>query len=292
MFNEGVVITEHSTEVVPLTLEISKHYDRMATLLGDRNPDSPRGKTRVAYLYNLLRSGLFHSPVWSTVQVASEKGKKYRVDGGHSSRMLTQAGADFPENLSVTVRSFRVPDIETAVYLYEQFNASFSTRTQTDLIKNRAAYEKQLRNIAPTYIGRALYGIACHFSLRNPGEPVETLDYISMYPDFIKQVSEVIKKRHMQLTGVVGTMFSTWATSKSLSNEFWRMVNDESSPEPECPTRILAKFLMKMTLDKNQAMQWPKRAIYVKCHHAWNAWRTGEGTRLKYVHGAPLPDPK
>ena len=111
------VAKEYKLETAPLNLEIAKHFNRMATLKGDRDPDSPKGKMRVAYLYDLLRAGLFHSPIWSTVNVTSEKGKIHRVDGGHSARMLTQAGPDFPENLSVTIRRFRASDIDAAIDL-------------------------------------------------------------------------------------------------------------------------------------------------------------------------------
>jgi hypothetical protein len=30
--------------------------------------------------------------------------------------------------------------------------------------------------------------------------------------------------------------------------------------------------------------------MYVKCLHAWNAWRRGEATSLQYYAKAPLPD--
>jgi hypothetical protein len=283
---------EYKTETAPLTLEIAKHYDRMPTLKGDRNPDSSRGKTRVGHLFELLRLGVFHSPVWSTVQITSEKGKKYRVDGGHSARMLVNAGAYFPENLHVTLRYFRAPTIDSAIDLYEQFNSAFSTRTTTDLIKNRAAYERQLKNIAPTYISRAIYGIGCHFKLRNPEEEFEVLDYIRLYPDFINWSSEFIKKRWLSVIGVIGAMYSTWIFSKPLSTEFWTMVHEETGLNLKCPTRTLSKFLQETSYDKNKMRQWPKRAIYVKCHHAWNAWRDGNSTLLKYIVGAPLPDPK
>lgn len=283
---------EYKTEIAPLTLEIAKHYDRMSTLKGDRNPDSSRGKARVGHLFDLLRLGLFHSPAWSTVQITSEKGKKYRVDGGHSAQMLVNAGAYFPENLHVTLRYFRAPTIDSALDLYEQFNTAFSTRTLTDKIKNRAAYEKKLRDISATPIYKAIYGIGCHFKLRNSSEDIEILDYIRLYSDFIKWSTAYTGRNWSNRAPVVGAMFSMWGKNKELATEFWQMVRDETGLSPKCPTRVLTKFLQEATHNKNKMLQWSKRAIYVKCHHAWNAWRDDKTTLLKYLDGAPLPDPK
>ena len=82
--NEKTGYEELEVEILPLTLQVAKHYDRMTALEGDRDPSSNKGQRRVEILRKLNALGLFYSPVWSTVQVTSENGKKYRVDGGHS----------------------------------------------------------------------------------------------------------------------------------------------------------------------------------------------------------------
>ena len=281
---------EYKTETVPLTLEIAKHYSRMATLKGDRDPDTSKGKNRVAWLYDVLISGMFHSPIWSTVQIGSEKGKKYRVDGGHSSVMLTQAGPYFPEGLSVTIRHFRAPDIDTAIDLFEQFNRKHSTRTTTDLIKNRAAYEDLLDDIAPTSIGNIIAGIACHIRLWNPNAEIEKLDFIRPQSKFIKWAYSFAGNKKMRKAGVMGAVFSTWVKNRSAAEIFWPMVNEETGKTPDCPTRVLAKFLQNICIDKT--IKWTSVAIYVKCHRAWNAWRDEKTTNLKYHKKCALPEPK
>lgn len=281
---------EYKTETVPLTLEIAKHYSRMATLKGDRDPDTGKGKNRVAWLYEALISGMFHSPIWSTVQIGSEKGKKYRVDGGHSSVMLTQAGSYFPENMSVTIRHFRAPDIDTAIHLYEQFNRKHSTRTTTDLIKNRAAYVDLLDDINPTNINHIIAGIACHIRLWNPNAEIEKLDFIRPHSEFIKWASQFAGNHKMRKPSVLGAAFSTWVKNRSAAEIFWPMVNEETGKTPDCPTRVLAKFLQNICIDKT--IRWTTHSIYVKCHHAWNAWRDEKTTNLKYHKKYALPEPK
>jgi len=280
------VAVEVNVKTVPLTLEVAKHYDRMTTLAGDRNPESTKGIRRVSWLSEQLKAGLFYSPVWSTVQVASENGKKYRVDGGHSSRMLTMAGSYFPEGLNVTIREFRAPHIDAARDLYEQFDQKHSTRTTSDFIKCRAGYVPELNDISPTAIGIAIRGIALHLGLHNT-DGYESLDFIPMYPEFIVWAGFLAGSRHLKKSGVIAAAFATWAFDEDLANEFWVMVHQENGKTKECPTRVLAKFLQDIILDRNA--KWDSRALYVKCCHAWNAWRTGRGTSLKYTKGAPLP---
>jgi len=285
MISQDVAI-EINVKIVPLTLEIAKHFSRMTTLQGDRDPDSAKGVRRVAWLSTQLKAGQFYSPVWSTVQVSDENNKKYRVDGGHSSQMLTMAGSYFPKDMNVTIREFRAPHIGAARDLYEQFDQARSTRTVADFIKCRAGYVPKLVNISPTAIDVAIRGIAFHLCLHNTNG-YDRLDFIPMYPDFIVWSGILTGTRHLQKSGVIGAAFATWAFDETLANEFWTMVREEAGKTKECPTRVLAKFLQDILLDRS--IQWPPRALYVKCCHAWNAWRGGRGTSLKYTNGAPLP---
>lgn len=289
--SEKDVAVEMSCETIPLTLEVAKHYDRMRTLKGDRDPDSPRGKGRVAKLHEILRAGFFHSPSWSTVSIRGERGNKYRVDGGHSARMLVQAGVDFPEGLSVCVHQFEAKTIEGAIDLYEQFNQQLSTRSMTDLIKNRAAYEEELDGIPPTNIGYAIAGIGVHLSLWNPRQVFEIRDFIQTYPTFIAWANHFVAKRELRKPGVIGAMFSTYNRDREPADTFWKMVRDESGATPECPTRVLSKFLHDVVMEHARVQKWSARAHYTKCHHAWSAWRRGGTTALKYIEGSPLPEP-
>ncbi|HUX65557.1 MAG TPA: hypothetical protein VMV42_00280 [archaeon] len=286
---------EVKTEIVPLTLEITKHYARMTTLKGDRDPDTPKGRIRVAWLFGLLRAGLFHSPVWSDVTLVTgrSKAKQYRVDGGHSATMLVQAGADFPEHLNVTLRHFEATMMDEILDLYEQFNPKISTRTTVDLIKNRKAYIPEVAELAPTNISNAVNGVMFHLKARNPHEQYDPLDLIRPYSAFIAWCAEFIQHRPLRRAGVAGAIFATYAHDPFKALEFWRMVRDGTGTTPQCPTRTLGMFLQECVLtksyQKNSDTKWSNEALYVKCHHAWNAWRRGGTTNLKYHNGAPLP---
>lgn len=282
---------EVATRTIPLTVEVAKQFDRMNTLAGERDPDSPQGRARVGWLHSILSQGAFHSPVWSTCIVKNEHKRKYRVDGGHSSRMLTQANGTFPEDMMVTIREFEADTITDAVDLYEQFNQRGSTRTTSDLVRNKAAYVDGLAGIKPVYINKGIQGIRLHLKLQEGFSGPDALDFIRLYPDFLVWAVEYAKNRQLSRVGVMAAMFATWGKNVALCKEFWGHVRDEDLTKDD-PTRTFANWLDQAEKDalRSRATEWTSRAYYVKAHHAWNAWRRGETTSLRYHESAPLPE--
>lgn len=286
------MIEELKTETFPLTLDIAKKFSRMAALKGDRDPTAGRqGATRLDMLYTSLRKGLFYSPTWAICMVSDEKGKKYRIDGGHSSHMLVHyANADFPEGLQVTVHTFRAKTLDEAMRLYEEFNKQGSTRTRMDLIKNRIGYESELDGVSLTSVKYAVAGIHKHYVLLAPKVKIDPLDMISPHVGFIKWSATLTQRRDFQKPSFVGAMFTTWRRDTKATREFWQLVYDRNSKSPQCPTRRLGDFMREIIYDRNKLISWPHRGQYVKCIHAWNAWRKGTKTQLSYHRKAKLPE--
>lgn len=278
------------TTKLPLTLDVAKHYNRMTSLDGDREVDSRGGRQRVDKLRQLNIDNLFYSPVWSDVKVSSEKGKKFRVDGAHSTQMLVESGVDFPENLEVTIRHFRCANMTEAVELWELFNPKMSTRTTQDIARNRAAYIPELKNIKISAVLTASRGIATHYNLHDSILHRDPLDCIVEEPHFIVFAVEFVHTRKLKRAGIMAAMFSTWGKDQQKAGLFWRRVRDASAADPNCPTRKLAKYLdAEVERSKARVATDPFFQQYVKCHHAWNAWRTNKGTSLKFVKGCPVP---
>ena len=81
------------------------------------------------------------------------------------------------------------------------------------------------------------------------------------------------------------------------AKEFWTLVKDESAPNRDDPTRVLNRYLLRTALagggPASNAAHGKKlvdfREMYVKCLHAWNAWRKGETTNLNYYAKADVP---
>jgi len=278
------------TAKLPLTLEVAKHYHRMTALDGDREIDSRGGRKRIDLLREMNVKGLFYSPVWSDVQVASENGRKFRVDGTHSTQMLVESGADFPKELEVTVRHFRCSNMAEAVELWELFNPKLSTRTTQDIARNRAAYVPELKGVSVSAVLIASRGIATHYNTHDSASHTKPEDCITEHPQFIAFANEFVHVKQFKKSGVMAAMFSTWGRDRQQCGLFWRRVRDESATDPKCATRTLAKYLEKQGVRSKVGVGVdPAFVMYVKCHHAWNAWRKSNTTALNFVKGCPIP---
>ena len=87
-------------------------------------------------------------------------------------------------------------------------------------------------------------------------------------------------------------MYKTWQKSKSAATEFWYAVRDETGAKPDLPDRKLAKFLSASRVSSRstvKSVSVGSREMFVKCIHAWNAWRSGEATALNYYQSAKTP---
>lgn len=282
-----MAIMETNVETAPLTLELAKHWNRMRTLKGDRNPDSPRGAKRVAELHSTLSQGLFYSPTWSKVKVKEERHKEFRVDGGHSARMLVQTNGNFPDSLCVTMRTFECDTMDEAIHLYEQFNRQMSVRSNNDLIKNRAAYIEELKELSPGIIGKCLSGLKffrrCHRIEMCSGE--ESLNLLYPNRKTIAWMAPLLESNVLlRNSGNVGAMEATYLIDKGDATQFWSVVAADEATGKE-PANLLNRFLIQAKAESVHK-KYPAEVYYSKAVHAWNAFREGkEVTTLKYHKG-------
>ena len=299
MLSESVAI-QKKIEIVPLTMELAKHYNRMNTLKGDRDPDSYLGIKRQGYLFGQLKAGLFHSPEWAyCILLAIRKNQKqkiFRINGGNSSRMLVNSGSYFPKDLKAIVIVFEAKTMDEILDLYEQWDNVISVRTERDIINSRIKYIEGLNDITPTIVKYSAKGIACHLKLRNPKEKFDPIELIRPYAHFVKWSSNFINDRKLKRPGVIGAMFNTYNFDIKDSIEFWSSVKNLSGPDLKYPPRTLGEFLKECIFTqgkyKNSNQKWSQKAYYVKCLHAWNAWKKGNTTNLHYHDGSPLPEIK
>lgn len=109
---------------------------------------------------------------------------------------------------------------------------------------------------------------------------------------------EIGSCRHLRRAPVAAAMVMTWRKSQKAASEFWTAVKDGDMLAKGDPRHTLREFLLSATLhggnarssrDGKEAVDC--RAVGAKCIHAWNAWRRGEQTNLKYYATAAFPKP-
>lgn len=274
------------TETKPLTPEYVAWFRKLPALPGDRDQESTQGKARIAWLADLCRRGQFHSPEWA---IAMCNGTAYRVNGGHSSNMLSSANGHFPHNLPVFVRWFHCNTFQDVLDLFNQFDNRKSSRTTGDKTNVHKHAHPQLCSIPSSYLDRMIAGIRCCL---NDGATVHTDDddrtaLLHGEVEFLSWCAKFSKCHQLRRAGVVACMYRSFYADCERADTFWTLVRDESSPSNQCPSRTLASFLKDLRLPENR--HWDNHAVYVKCIQAWNAWQRGETTMLRYVAEAPTP---
>jgi len=235
--------------------------------------------------------GLFHDPDWAIVWF---RGRKMRANGKHSSLFLAGLNGDFPKGLSVRIQQFECDTEIDLATLFAQFDPSRSVRTRGDNINVHRAIEPTLREVSQTSTACAVAGLT--WLLRQDAgvtfKESDQLQLVHSHAEFIAWVDQYVGMRRLKRTGVVAAMFATWSKDATAAKAFWDHTREQDHEDPKHPTRKLGRFLELSILDPTDPQtkqKWDTRAFYVKCIHAWNAFRAGEGTDLKYHPTAPLP---
>lgn len=279
-----------------ITVSLAKRFAEMEAAPGDR----PLSERRLQVYERLIRAGSWRPCVWSEA-TCEETGGVYRVNGKHTSTLFTKLAEEFTD-LYVTVESYACPTMEDVGRLYGTFDAQITSRTTSDINLAFASTVQELRTIPKAIINVCATGMALHGvqgeRFKMYSSPCERAEALIEHPDFVIWVNELIganKHRHMQRGGVVAAMFGSRDKCKRDSDLFWTAVRDETGQSPKCPDRLLSRWLLT-TVVCPESGRTPAsrkadiREFYVRCIHAWNAWRKGgEMAHLKYHATSKAP---
>lgn len=276
------------TRQEPLTPELALEFATMPAWEGER----PLRPHRCKYLESRILDHQFYNPRWA---VAYLDGRKYRVNGQHSSHVLATVNGDFPKGLMALIDEFQCENKNDLAELFGQFDNTISSRPAHEVTNAHARVHPELSHIKPTFVSRILAGIGYALSGEGENRPrsnEERAQLVHSHIPFILWAYPLSKLRHTSKAGVMAAAFSTWNRNQDAAEEFWSMVTEEDHADPRHPTRVLARFLREAVSASDPRIaskRWAPRAFYVKSIHAWNAWRRGENTDLKYRADAPLP---
>jgi hypothetical protein len=270
--------------------------------------DRPLSERRLQIYERILQMGEFRPVVWASA-TCGETNCTYRVNGKHTATMLSGIlGAKKPlPEFYVTVERYECDRLTDVANLYNTFDSALGSRNTRDINASFASAIPELKDISFRIVTNCVSAIAYHrwteseLKLVPAAEKAEQLmDNI----DFVVWVGKtftattvgVASQRHVTRVPVVQAMYATHSRAKSPADTFWKKVRDESDPDRDNPTRVLARYLMRTVISgghtsrvsgKNKVVS--AREIYVKCLHAWNAWRKGEATALNYHAKADIP---
>lgn len=285
----------------PRTLLASKPLVQEFCAMEPAPHDRPLSERRMLVYERILRSGDFRPVTWASV-LCHETACTYRVNGKHTSTLL--AKRDPIPTFYVTLERWECDTLNDVASLYATYDSNLSSRTAQDVNLSFAATLPELRDVNARLINLTVSSAAYlkweDAELRKVPQ-AERAEELLDRVDFVKWLVEIITtstdrsslSKHLLRSPVVCAMMATYDRYPKKAMEFWCLVRDESHAERDDPSRTLSRFLVRASLTRRDAGKETKkvghREMFVKCLHAWNAWRKGETTSLAYHGKAPVP---
>jgi len=286
-----------SSEVVPVDRELVTEFSEMTRLPRDREVS----QARLDFILDRVIKRDFHGSELASATVL-EDGVTYRVNGKHTSMVLASLTDDDLSGLGLElwVKRFECDTMEDAARLYETFDSRMSVKSCRDVAMTYAGAFNELSEIPASTIqhlvGAFAWGLKGERS-RAGGIGTsaallgDNIEFCLWYNELLGKNSDGSRK--LRRSPVVAAMWRSWNKCKRDCQIFWELVRDENGDSPQCPDRTLARFLISRTVNHgggargNQIV--PPRQMLACCIHAWNAWRRGEKTSLKYYADKALP---
>jgi hypothetical protein len=267
-----------NSEVRDLTPELAEEFRNL--------PASPTERElredRVRYLREKAEAGHLVTFHWATARFG---GKKLRMNGMHSSTMLSNLNGNFPKNAKVHLDEYEVNDKDGLALLFRQFDARKSGRTPSDVSGAYQGLYDDLAGVPRDTAKIAVEGIAWwrrHVEgLPAPsGDDAYTLFGEAGTHGFVLWLGEVfsIKTKELKRVPIVAAMHATFNKNQPESRKFWDDVGRGGVKyDDNAPATVLDNWLKMLAEDKKTRAKDVKPGNYYQaCIFAWNAYRDGK----------------
>lgn len=285
-------------KIVKVTHALAKEFAEMEKAPGDREI-SPR---RMAYLTDAIKAGEFRTAEWSYCIC---DGKKYRTNGKHTSNIMAEMNGELPDNIFVSVCGYEAESMGGVADCYCTFDNRASARSTGDINRAFWASSAGLEDVPAKIVNCCVTGIAIakhgdgYASATRPEERAMAMRTHGKFFLWSAALNDGHTKSNafMFRGPVVAAMFKTWQKSAQAATEFWSLVRDGSGTSPKTADRKLQKFLLETACANGRGASpggkmCGQREMMCRCITAWNAWREGAGTELKYFPSAAIPTVK
>ena len=271
------------TEVLPLTFELVQQFKTMEGSPTEREVNQARCK----YLYEKFVAGHLIPFNWC---IADLHGKKYRMNGQHSSTVLAQMDGAFPKNGTVLRSEFSVKDKEALAYLFRQFDDRKSARTPADVSGAYQGLYEEVKDVNRASAKLAIEGAAWY---RRVIEGVATPTGDDQYALFGHRAFDTfvhwtannifsIKTPEMHKLPVVGAMYGTFTDgNEAEARTFWEEVaRGGDQYDDSAPSTVLDGWLKEI---KTEKLNLKPGQIFQGCIYAWNAHRSDKSlSKIKF----------
>lgn len=277
------------------TKTLAKQFAGMPHIKRDRLISSGR----LEHHRKSLEEGKFRPPEWATA-LCDEDGVEYRVNGQHTSVMLAEAPAELLKDLKVSVTRYRCESMEDVAALWATFDSKKTMRSARDIYNTFAGTLAAFDKVGHTSINMVAAGMGLY---KDPEKgkcgrlsPEDKGAMLLENPEFVIWADSILRHEegtHLRRSPVTGAMYETWLKSQADAKKFWHLVASGEGANPSDPDRKLQKYLLSISIamggGARNTRTASQREVYSRCITAWNAWRKGEKTEMKYFSEAKVP---
>lgn len=267
-----------NVELENLTPELAKSFANMDKLPGER----PLKDRRLKFFQDHLTAGTFVEPTWS-VGICKQDGKKYRLDGQHTSTLLASLSPElFPTGKLATIITYEFDTIaEDAVVLFDMFDNPASARNNEEMMGVFKAEHEDLESLPNSMCVAVTNGIYQYESEQEKGKRYPTRVRGLYFQDernisFAQWVRKLFTAEGVKngwllnKSGIVSEMLADWILSEEVAAEFWSYVLRENHPDPDNITRELADDLKRWHAKQERKSQQEYRS---KAQKSWKRYR-------------------
>jgi hypothetical protein len=281
----------------PKTYRVTK---KLATEFATMDPcprDRPLSERRCEVYRKVAAAHGFRPVLWAKANVI-ETGGEYRVNGKHTSTVF--AGLDPMPELYATIEHYSCDTLEDLARLYSTYDSKIQSRSVADINRSFVSCIEELNDLSMKTVNKVISGISYNkFGEKSSSmQPMDRAEEIFDNIKFALWVDRIFgansELSYLLRVPVVAAMHATFNKSMIDATVFWQAVRDETGEKPGLPDRKIARFLLTHR-SRRASREAPKkehvadRAFYVKCLHAWNAWRRKETSNLNYYADSPVP---
>jgi hypothetical protein len=284
-------------KTLAVTRQLVNEFLNMEALPRDR----PLSERRLAFYRKQLVEGSFRPVTWASAY-CEETDTIYRVNGKHTSTLLS--GIDpLPKDFYVTVERYSCPLLEDVAMLWATFDSSVATRTGNEIIASFASTVSEFVGVKQKTLSLSVFAASYQkwdIDFYNESRVAERAELLLDHVDFVLWLDTLLFPKDGNGPGEAspprpGRGGDPGNSSQQRGIERCVLASCPGrGPGPGIADSRPCEMAERGDFQESSRRDAGKKVVlfremFVRCLHAWNAWRTNTRTSLKYHPNAPIP---
>jgi len=250
-------------------------------LLSKNNYMSQRNlnKSHVVMLRRAIESGDFH--IGSVCVARDENGDEFLMNGQHQLNAVLLSGVP----IKATVIEAHCPTRADLSRLFAQFDVG-RNRSLTDIVTAEVGSASVKWHWRTGSLVAASLNILLDNKNQSRYEKAANVTRHIPVGNFVNQFMDESTK-HIWKAPVIAAMIKTYWKDREVAKDFWNGVAYGEMLKSTDARMVLREYLISIKNQKSAAQS--RKEIIAKCVTAWNAYRCGKKTSLKYFADRPIP---